>query len=828
MAMKDWSQTAASNATAGTINFAEGQLPSTVNNSARALMSDVRTFVDDGGWHEWGDTCAYVGATQFKIAGADVTARYTVNRRVRAVGATPGTIYGTISVSSFATDTTVTVVFDSGSLSNEALVVSLSLLDVNGLVDGASIISGAIPTARLDAQLVDVAGLAVTDGGFIVGDGSNFILESGATLRTSVGVGTGDSPQFSGMELGSASDTTLTRTSAGDVDIEGNIVYRAGGTDVPVTDGGTGVSTLTDGGVLLGSGTGAVTAMAVLADGELIVGDGTTDPVAESGATLRTSIGVGTGDNVQFTDGTFTGNLTVSGTTTTVDTTNMAVSDPLIEMNTGAATNANDLGWVGERGSTGDNVWMGWDESADKFVVATTTATGASTGNITYAVAPFEASTLTGTAISASTSLALATGATVTGILDEDAMGSDSATQLATQQSIKAYTDSSVKSPGMTMTWETTTTDADQGAGKVWANNATLSSATILYFSDTTNDTTNINSFVDSFDDATSANSATIYIQEAGTGTAGVLFQVSGDVTSATGYSKVAVTHVATFGTLADTDVIGVVVAFSGDNGAGDMTAANNLSDVSNAATSFTNIKQAASATATGVVELATDAETNTGTSTVLAITPANLTAWTGDTAVVTLGTVATGVWNGTAVTAAYGGTGATTLTDGGVLLGSGTGAVTAMAVLADGEIIVGDGTTDPVAESGATARTSLGVPALSAANTFSKAQSGSITALTSTTNSIAVDAALNNHFSHTFTENTTLANPTNLVAGTSGSLFLTQHASAPKTLAFGSYYKFAEGTAPTVTATNSATDRIDYIVRTTSLIDCVWTGAIA
>jgi len=59
-----------------------------------------------------------------------------------------------------------------------------------------------------------------------------------------------------------------------------------------VAGGGTGAATLTDGGVLLGSGTGAITAMAVLADGEMIVGDGTTDPVAESGLTLRTSIGV--------------------------------------------------------------------------------------------------------------------------------------------------------------------------------------------------------------------------------------------------------------------------------------------------------------------------------------------------------------------------------------------------------------------------------------------------------------------------------------------------------------------------------------------------------
>ena len=84
------------------------------------------------------------------------------------------------------------------------------------------------------------------------------------------------------------------------------VIVNASGTamtvegSLAVSRGGTGAATLTDGGVLLGSGTGAFTAMAVLADGEMIVGDGTTDPVAESGATLRTSIGVGTGDTVTF------------------------------------------------------------------------------------------------------------------------------------------------------------------------------------------------------------------------------------------------------------------------------------------------------------------------------------------------------------------------------------------------------------------------------------------------------------------------------------------------------------------------------------------------
>ena len=75
-----------------------------------------------------------------------------------------------------------------------------------------------------------------------------------------------------------------------------NAVSITGGTitsitDLTVSDGGTGASTLTDGGVLLGSGSNAITAMAVLTDGQMIVGNGTTDPVAESGATLRTSIG---------------------------------------------------------------------------------------------------------------------------------------------------------------------------------------------------------------------------------------------------------------------------------------------------------------------------------------------------------------------------------------------------------------------------------------------------------------------------------------------------------------------------------------------------------
>ena len=54
----------------------------------------------------------------------------------------------------------------------------------------------------------------------------------------------------------------------------------------------------------------------------------------------------------------------------------------MFELNNGAGSNSNDLGIVMERGSTGDNAIIAWDESADKFVVGTTTATGSSTGNL--------------------------------------------------------------------------------------------------------------------------------------------------------------------------------------------------------------------------------------------------------------------------------------------------------------------------------------------------------------------------------------------------------------------------------------------------------------
>ena len=118
-------------------------------------------------------------------------------------------------------------------------------------------------------------------------------------------------------------------------------------------------------------------------------------------------------------------------------------------------------------------------------------------------------------------------------------------------------------------------------------------------------------------------------------------------------------------------------------------------------------------------------------------------------------------------------------------------------------------------------------VAALGTASTFTKTQSGSITALSDGAN-IAVDLALNNHFSVTLAGNRALSNPTNIVAGTSGSFFITQDGTGSRTLSYGSYYDFATGAAPTLTTTASKVDRIDYIARTTTSLHCVFTGDLS
>ena len=187
-------------------------------------------------------------------------------------------------------------------------------------------------------------------------------------------------------------------------------------------------------------------------------------------------------------DAVITGDLTVNGSTTTVSSTNTTIADSILELATGTTgTPSNDVGLVIERGDS-DNVFIGWDESADKVKVGTGSFTGSSSGALTIAVADFEAKVITGTSLTDGTAT-ITSGAvsglttigasglatvgsltdgtatlsggsltsivnvtasgtvqfgsisdgsiTVTAFVDEDNMASNSATLIPTQQSVK-------------------------------------------------------------------------------------------------------------------------------------------------------------------------------------------------------------------------------------------------------------------------------------------------------------------------------------------------------------------------------------------------------
>jgi hypothetical protein len=145
----------------------------------------------------------------------------------------------------------------------------------------------------------------------------------------------------------------------------------------------------------------------------------------------------------------------------------------------------------------------------------------------------------------------------------------------------------------------------------------------------------------------------------------------------------------------------------------------------------------------------------------------------------------------------ADGGTGASTLT--GIIKGSGTSALT-------------------------TATAGTDYAGIDTAQTFTKGQRGEITTLTDGA-TVTPDMADSNNFTLTLGGNRTLANPSNLTAGQSGSIFLVQDGTGSRTLAFGSYWDFAGGTAPTLSTSANAVDRIDYVVRTTTSIHAVFTA---
>jgi hypothetical protein len=113
------------------------------------------------------------------------------------------------------------------------------------------------------------------------------------------------------------------------------------------------------------------------------------------------------------------------------------------------------------------------------------------------------------------------------------------------------------------------------------------------------------------------------------------------------------------------------------------------------------------------------------------------------------------------------------------------------------------------------------------ATQTFTAGQRGEITTLTSSSGVLAVDFDASNNFYIELSENITSVTASNATAGQSGSIFIAQPASGgPYTVGgWAAAYLFSGGTAPTITATNSKTDRVDYVIRASGEIQVVWTG---
>lgn len=109
-------------------------------------------------------------------------------------------------------------------------------------------------------------------------------------------------------------------------------------------------------------------------------------------------------------------------------------------------------------------------------------------------------------------------------------------------------------------------------------------------------------------------------------------------------------------------------------------------------------------------------------------------------------------------------------------------------------------------------------VAILGTAQTYTAAQRGSVSALTDGA-TITPDFAVANNFSVTLGGNRTLANPTNLTAGQSGVIVITQDATGSRTLAYGSNFKFANGAAPVLTTTANAVDVLAYYVESATRI---------
>ena len=253
----------------------------------------------------------------------------------------------------------------------------------------ASKLAGSIGNSLLSNSAITIDGTSVSLGGSITTNNTQLTEEQ---VEDFVG----------GMVTGNT-ETGITVTYE---DSDGTLDFVVADSDFALTGDVTGTATQTAKGNVSISTTIAANSVALGTDttGNYVATvSGTSNEITVSGSgsesagvTISLPDDVTIGNDLAVTnDLTVTGNLTVNGATTTASSTNTVIEDRLIELGNGTTgTPGNDMGLVLERGSS-DNVFIGWDESADRVTVGTGSFTGASTGNLTLSEANFRASQIT-------------------------------------------------------------------------------------------------------------------------------------------------------------------------------------------------------------------------------------------------------------------------------------------------------------------------------------------------------------------------------------------------------------------------------------------------
>ena len=300
----------------------------------------------------------FTGGTGIDTSGSGNAVTFAIDSTVATLTGTQTLTNKTINTAS----NTITIVeADISDLGSYITASSSDTLTNKTIALGSNTVSGT--TAQFNS--------ALSDGSFVTLAGTETLTNKTLTSPTITGTGA-IAGTFTGNITGDVTGNADTATTLATARTIGGVSFDGSANiDLPGVNSAGNQNT---------SGSAATLTTARTIAGKSF--DGSANITIAATDLSDTNQSLATSDNVSFANLTLSGNLTVNGTTTTVSSTNTTITDNLLELNSGAGSNANDSGILIERGSTGDNAIMAWDESADKFIVGTTTATNDATGNL--------------------------------------------------------------------------------------------------------------------------------------------------------------------------------------------------------------------------------------------------------------------------------------------------------------------------------------------------------------------------------------------------------------------------------------------------------------